>query len=153
MARTESLIDSLANSPYLPSQQYSTHNLDLRQRLLRVIHQIFDLPSVDLRDTEQQLPTQPQGHGSVVAALAHDVSDIGLKVGGEDILLGELALQVGSEPDASQRPCFGEESLGIEHAGGGLIEVDAARPMEVSRVSRKIGGRSCVVCDWRGALL
>lgn len=36
------------------------------------------------------------------------------------MLFGQFALQVGGEPDSSQRPGLLEEGLGIEHGGDGV---------------------------------
>lgn len=82
-----------------------TYQLDLHEGLVAVVEQVAGLPAVDSHDTEEQLAAQAQSHWGL--ALVDDGIDARLDVGLENVAFGELALEVGGEPDSSQRPGLG----------------------------------------------
>ena len=82
-----------------------TYHLDLGESIVAVVQEISRLPAVDLDDAQQQLSAQTQGHWGL--ARGDDALDILLQIRGEHVLLGEFLLQVGRQPDASQRPRLG----------------------------------------------
>lgn len=100
------------------------YHLDLQQRLIAVIQEISGLAAIDPDDTEEQLACHPQSHGSLCRHndLLHALGEVRL----QNMLLGQLALQVGRQPDAGQRPGLLKEFFGVEHGrdGGatGLME-------------------------------
>ena len=46
-----------------------------------------------------------------------------LDVGLEDLVLGELLVEVRREPDLAQRPLLRQDELAVEHGGGALTLV------------------------------
>jgi hypothetical protein len=101
------------------------YHLKLEQRFVTIIEKIPRLSAVDPHDTEEKLSRQTKSHGSL--SLVDDGIDTGLDVRLHDIVLGELALEIGSEPYSSQRPGLGQESLRVEHGE------PVGRSMEIGR--------------------
>lgn len=99
-------------------QSLCTHHLDLHQGFIAVVKQVSCLAAVDSDDAEEQLAGQPQRHWCLAGC--DDLLDTLGEVGLQDVLLGQLALQVGRQPDAGQRPGLLEERLGIEHGRDGV---------------------------------
>lgn len=134
---------------------HSTHHLDLEKRVGAVFKKVPSLPRVDPDNTQQQLPTQAQRHGRL--ALSNDVLYIIFQVGREDVLLVELALEVGGEPDTRQRAGLGQERFGVEHVGDDAVLWVPATPVLGGSVCRSsvvafaIRSRWFVVTATRGA--
>lgn len=105
----------------------STHHLDLEKRVGAVLKKVPSLPRVDSDNTQQQLPTQSQRHGRL--ALSNDILDIVFQVGRQDVLLVELALEVGGQPDTRQRAGLGQERFGVEHVGSNAVLWVPATPV------------------------
>lgn len=101
------------------SWSFETYHLDLHHGFIAVIQEVTRLALIDSDDTKQKLSTQSQGHGRLVRR--DDGLDAVCDIGLEDMVLGELALEVGGEPDAGERPALLEERLRIEHGGGGGV--------------------------------
>lgn len=95
------------------------YHFDLHHGFVAVIQKVTRLALVDPDDTEQELSTQTQGHRRLVRG--DDGLDAVCDIGLEDMVLGQLALQVGRQPDAGERPALLEERLRIEHGGGGGV--------------------------------
>jgi hypothetical protein len=83
--------------------------LDLGEGVGTIIKKVPCLPAVNPDNTQQQLTAQTQGHRRL--ALANDVLHIILKIRLQNILLCEFPLQVGSKPDACQRPGLRQQRL------------------------------------------
>lgn len=82
------------------------YHLDLEQSFIAIIQQIARLPSVDAYNAQEQLSTESQSHWRRI--LVHEHLNAVVEAGLHAVLLGEFALHVGGEPDASQRPRLGE---------------------------------------------
>lgn len=93
---------------------------DFRERVGAIVEKVPSFPAVNPDDTQQKLTTQAKSHRRL--ALADDVLDIVLKIGLQYVLFCELALEIGSEPDARQRAGLGQERLGIKHVGSWRLE-------------------------------
>ena len=93
-----------------------TYHLNLHHGFIAVVQKVTRLALVDSHNAKQKLSTQSQCHGRLVGRDNgfDTVGDIGL----ENVILGELTLQVGREPDAGEWPALLEEGLRIEHDGG-----------------------------------
>ncbi len=89
------------------------YHLDLHQSLITVIQQVTRLSGVDTDHTQEELPGEAQSHRRLIRV--DDRIDAVFDGGLEDVGFGELALEVGGEPDAGEGACFGEEGLGVEH--------------------------------------
>lgn len=90
----------------------TTYHLDFEQGFVAIVQKVTCLSAIDPHHTQEELPTQAQGHWRLpIHNGAHTTLDVGL----QDMCLGEFALEVGREPDASQRPGLGQKCLGIEH--------------------------------------
>jgi hypothetical protein len=99
------------------------YHLDLEQRFIAVVEQISRLAPVDSDDAEKQLPAQAQSHWRR-RLVDHDLDAV-FQVRRDAFLLGELALHIGREPDAGQRPRLGEQRVRVEH-GDAVVVMDGA---------------------------
>lgn len=69
---------------------------------MAIILQVLGFLPVDAYDTKHKLSTEPQSHGRL--ALVDYCTYALLNVRLEDLRFGKLALDIGGEPDPSQRP-------------------------------------------------
>lgn len=111
-----------------------TYHLDLHQSFVAIVQQVSCLAAVDPHDTKKQLASQSQRHGCLTGG--DDLLDTLGEVRLQDVLFGQLALQVGGEPDSSQRPGLLEEGFGIEHGGDGVAKKLEGGPGGVQRWCR-----------------
>lgn len=93
-----------------------THHLDLHHCFIAVVEEVARLALVDSDHTKQELTAQAESHGGLVWCDdgLNAVGDIGL----ENVVFGQLALEVGRHPDAGERPALLEQICGIEHCRG-----------------------------------
>lgn len=92
---------------------------DVGKRHARILKQIAGFSAVDASDTEKKLATQSKGH-RCGALIDHNLDALA-NIRRDAILLGQLALQIGGKPDASQRPRLGQKGVGIKHLGGKTV--------------------------------
>ena len=92
-----------------------TYHLDLHQCFIAVVQKVTRLAAINSDDTQEQLATEAKSQWYLG-------SDNGLNtvvnVGLQDLLLGDLALYVGRQPDPGQSPVPLEEGSRIEHGDG-----------------------------------
>lgn len=92
-----------------------THHFDLHHGFITIIQQISRFALVYPDDTEQELSAETQGHGRLVRR--DDGLDTVRDIRLQNVILGELALEVGRQPDTGKRPGLLEERLRVEHGG------------------------------------
>ena len=87
----------------------SADHLYLHHCFVAVVQQVARFALIDPDNAKQQLTTQSQSHRRLVRRYdgLHAVCDIGL----EDVIFRKLALEVGREPHASQRPAALQQRL------------------------------------------
>lgn len=96
-----------------------SYHFDLHERFGAIVQKITRFSAVNTHDTQEQLPTEAESQRTAGSDIRLDNhGDVIVDFVLQDLILGELLLEVGSEPDASQRSVSREEMLWKKHAGG-----------------------------------
>lgn len=101
------------------------------------------LPTVDAHETNEKLSTQTKGHWRL--SIVDDFIDIVLDVLLENVVLVQLLLAIGSQPDLGKRASLGQQGLRIEH--GDRLCLCNTNDRCYDEVSKPVEGCASSVCD------